>query len=186
MVRIFIGLVGVIIFVLSIFLYKNIKTGEKLAFSLDNQEEAFGFSEIPPCTWEVNPIERVVSENKSQAVVVNFSNATSAACESVISLRAPSFDISPLKEEQDIKLDSGKNGSLSWIITPKKTGVYEIAVSDILNTKVFGITVKNIFGLSTLQARLFSSLGTIFGPMLTVPWWWDRLRRKRENKLSAS
>ena len=153
-----------------------------LAISKDNEEQVFGMIEgIPPCSWDASPPERVVAENKSQAIVIEVASPTDSECESTISLRAPGFDISPYNAEQKIALEAGKEGSLSWILNPRKTGTYEIAVSDILNTKIFGITVTNVFGLNAMQAKIASFGGTLFGPMLTVPWWWDRLRKKKEN-----
>lgn len=180
MLKALIGFGGIVLFLFALFLNNNLKNGEMAAVSLDDEKNAFGIIEGPmPCSWEVSPPERVMSENKSQAFVVEVSNAGDFECESALSLRAPGFDISPSKEEQKISLKVGDSGSISWIISPRKAGNYDIAVSDILNTKIFGINVTNMFGLSAVQAKSASFLGTIFGPMLTVPWWWDRLRQRK-------
>jgi hypothetical protein len=116
--------------------------------------------------------------------VINLHNKSERDCESNISLRAPGFDISPPKEEQKITIPPKNSGSLSWIIIPRKTGSYDLIVADVLNTKIIGITVTNLFGLSPTQAKAFSILGSLFGPMFTVPWWWDRWQRKSKPRTS--
>ena len=143
----------------------------------------------PPCVWDVQQPEKIMSEDKTQSIKVAFKNPAKKTCETYMSLRAPSFDTSPSKDEQKISVPPGKTGSLAWIITPRKTGTYELSVSDILNTRIFGITVTNIFGLNTTQAKVFSMLGTLLGPMLTVPWWvdkWFQRKRKQEPKKEDS
>lgn len=185
MKKMLVGILGIALFLVAILLHFSDKNGEALAIKLDDEKKSYGMigdDVAPPCSWEATPPERVVSENKSTSVTVAVSNTMDVGCESSISLRAPNFDLSPSKEEQKISLTSGSKGSLSWIITPRKTGTFEIAVSDILNSKIFGISVTNVFGLSSMQAKLFSGLGSIFGPMLTVPWWWDRLRGKKQKQ----
>lgn len=172
---------GLLLLVLSFYVNKNIKNSQSSASALDKSQISYGIiMGPPPCSWEVASPERVVSENKTQALQITTSNAGSEPCESVLYLRAPGFDITPNKEEQKISLEAGANGSISWILMPRKVGSYEIAVTDNLETKIFGITVKNLYGLNAVQAKAISFLGTIFGPMLTVPWWWDRLRKKRQ------
>ena len=81
-----------------------------------------------------------------------------------------------MREEQKIALAAGATGSLSWIVSPRRTGTFQIAVSDILNTQILGVTVKDEYGLTAAQAKLLALVGSILGPMLTVPWWLDRFK----------
>lgn len=182
MIKTIIGVGGIVLFLCSIFIYFHLKKSAELASSLDDEKTAYGsIGEGPlPCTWAAQTPERVMAENKTQAVVVEATNIIDEDCESTLSLRAPGFDMAPPKEEQKINLTAGGRGSLSWILTPRKVGTFDITVSDILNTKIFGITVTNVFGLSAVQAKFASIIGTLFGPMLTVPWWWDRLRGRKQ------
>ncbi|MBI4226448.1 hypothetical protein HY612_05040 [Candidatus Roizmanbacteria bacterium] len=182
MFRTFIFIFGLAIFFSGIFLGNNLKKDEKQALALDDKKTIFGFVDEnvpPPCSWEVKSPERVMSENKSQAIIVQLKNTADKECESTLSLRAPGFDLSPGKEDQSINLMVSNKGSLSWIMTPRKTGTFEIAVSDILNTKIFGITVNNMFGFSAGQAKIFSFIGSLFGPMFTIPWWLDKWHRRK-------
>ena len=95
----------------------------------------------------MNAVKSKMSENKTEGLTINLKSPKETECESTISLQAPGFDISPSKEEQTVNLPPAKSGSISWILSPRKTGTYEISVSDQINTKIFGITVNNIFGL---------------------------------------
>lgn len=184
MVKTLIGLIGILLFITSLLIGNNLKKNEKLASTLDDEKHAYGMiGDGPlPCTWDVKSPERVMSENKSQAIVVDVSNTTDEKCESTLTLRAPGFDMSPAEDNQTISLEKTGKGSLSWILIPRKTGSFELAVSDILNTKIFGITVTNIFGLSAPQAKIFSIAGGLFGPMFTIPWWMEKLWNRRKQK----
>lgn len=184
----FIGIVGILLFVFGIFLSNTLRNGERSASSLDGKKTVFGMISDegpPPCSWDAKSPERVMADNKSQAVVIEVKNTDKKTCESILSLQAPSFETSPPKDEQKITVPAGKAGSLSWILTPRKPGTYQIAVSDILNTKIFGITVTNMFGLTATQAKTFSFFSGLLGPMLTVPWWvdkWFQRKKKQEVK----
>lgn len=183
MVKTLLALIGALLFIASITLGLNLRQGNQQALAMDDEKQVFGMISDegpPPCTWAVTEPERVMSENKSQAVVVEAINNFDKDCESILALRAPGFDISPSREEQKISVPASNKGSLSWILTPRKTGTFEVSVSDILNTKILGITVTNVFGLSTTSAKIFSLIGTLLGPMITVPWWWDRWFQRRD------
>lgn len=155
--------------------------GEKMAMEKDRKETVNAFIEgLPACDWKVNTPDRVVSENKSLAIVIKAYNSSDEDCESVVSLQAPGFDLSPSYDEQKIVLPKKGKESKSWILIPRRTGTFEISVSDVINTNIFGITVTNIFGLDAVAAKFISIVGGLFGPMLTVPWWWDRLRQRKK------
>lgn len=180
-----IGIGGIVLLLYGLTLRNNLQNSEVQATKLDGEKHAFaviGDDAPPPCNWEVTEPERVMAENKSQAVVVKTTNNEKKPCESYLSLRAPSFDLSPAKEEQHVTLPAGDKGSVSWILTPRKTGTYEVAVSDIIDTKIFGIAVTNVFGLTAAQAKVFATLSSLLGPMLTVPWWVDKwFQRKKKD-----
>lgn len=175
---------GLILLVVGISLGNTLRQGTSEALAKDGTKKKFGMiaSDIPQCVWDVAEPDRVMAENKSQAVVINTKNPESKPCESFISLRAPDFDMRPPKEEIKVSLPAKRNGSISWIIKPRRTGTYEMAVSDVLNTKILGITVTNVYGLTAGQAKALSTVGSLFGPMLTVPWWWDWYRRRKQKQ----
>lgn len=182
MIRAFLGVVGLFLLIASVLFWINLQKSEKLAFSLDKKETRFaemGGDMLLPCSWEVNIPERVITDNRSQAILINTKNLMSSNCESTLSLRAPGFDMNPPLEQQSITLPSKSKGSISWIISPRSAGTYQIAVSDITNSKIFGITVTNMFGLNAIEAKILSILGSLFGPMLTIPWWWEKWFKRK-------
>ncbi len=183
MVRNFIGGFGLVLFLASLLLGIGVLAGEQRASSLDDEQtiHAAISEDLPPlCSWDVNLPERIMAENRSQAVVVRAANSADRECQSALAFRAPGFDVSPAKEEQKIAIPAGGNGSLSWILTPRRTGTFQITVSDLLNTRVMGIDVTDVYGLTAVQAKLVSLVGGLFGPMLTMPWWVEKWRRRKE------
>lgn len=181
-----IAILGILLLLLSVTLGQRVFNGEKNASSKDDTQKKYGMiadDGSPMCNWDASLSEKVISENKSQAILINVKNPNKKTCESTVSLRAPGFDLSPNKEEQKITVESSSSGSLSWILSPRKSGTFEISVSDPLNTKIFGITVTNTFGLTASQAKLFSIIGSIFGPMFTLPWWAEKFwSRRKQNQ----
>ncbi len=181
MIKTLLGILGILLFLISAGFGFTLLQSNKQAALLDDQKTSYGMiAEGPlPCVWETSLKEKVTAENKSQAIIIQATNSTDEKCESKISLRAPGFDISPAKEEQDISLAPKAKGSFSWILTPRKTGTFEITVSDVMDTRVLGITVKNMYGLTGPQAQLFSIIGSLFGPMFTIPWWMEKLLARK-------
>jgi hypothetical protein len=185
MTRTLIGGFGLALFLASLLLGVGVLAREWRASSLDDKQTAHGMisEELPPlCSWEATLSERVMAENRSQAVVVRTANPADRECQVTLAFRAPGFDVSPAKEEQKVALPAGGKGSLSWILTPRRTGAFQITVSDILNTQVMGIDVTDVYGLTAIQAKLFSLIGSLFGPMLTMPWWVERWRQRKEKR----
>jgi hypothetical protein len=183
--RTILAVAGVLLFLVGLVLAFSLIVGALRAASLDetNTIHAALSEDAPPfCMWEASISARVMTQNTSQAVLVKVSNPADRECQSTISLRAPGFDISPAREEQKIALAAGGAGSLSWIVTPHRTGTFQIAVSDILNTQILGVTVKDEYGLTATQAKLLALVGSFFGPMLTVPWWVDKLNLRKPKR----
>lgn len=186
MTKKFLALLGIFLFILATLLSLKLKNAKKKAVSLDDKKSIFAnvSEDTPPaCNWNVKTPDRVMTENTSQAIIVETSNSSKKNCETYLSLRAPGFEVDPAKDEQKLNLKPNNKGSISWIISPRKTGNYDIALSDILNTKTFGISVTNMFGLNAFQAKVASIIGSLFGPMFTIPWWWDRLRKRKPEKI---
>ena len=182
------GLIGLVIFFAAIGIGAVLLVMNQNAQSRDHSDEKHGVvvSDYPPCVWELSIPQRILSENNSQTIVVNTTNATDTECQSQLTLLAPGFDVNPRKEFQTIAAKSQAKGSVAWIVIPHKSGEFDIAVSDGLNTQALGITVTNVLGLTATQAQLCSILGTLLGPMLSVPWWVDRWQKRKRPKEQAA
>lgn len=185
MKRMLFGFLGVMILAVSMWGLYALWQAERSALARDQKKTSYGMigeDDPPPCTWELTEPERVLSENKTQAILIPVTNPHDIPCATELSFRAPGFDISPSREQQQISLPVKGTGSLSWIVAARRTGTYELAVADPFTSKIVGVTVTNAFGLNAWQAKLASIAGSIFGPMLTVPWWWDRLKGRKRHR----
>ncbi len=142
-----------------------------------------------PCTHPlagVHVSERTMAESESQALIVYVKNPDAEECTATVAINAPNFDISPYENKQNITLPGSGNGSLSWILTPKKVGVFEVSIAAGFDGQVIGISVTNLIGLSSTQAQIISYFGSFLGPMLTAPWWYERWkeRKTKDKKIS--
>ena len=184
MVRSAAGLVGLSLFVFAIGAGIVIFGISQSAQFRDHFNKGYGIvsGDTPPCLWEINSPQRVLSEDTSHTITINATNGTDTNCASALTLLAPGFDVSPRKEAQTVTAKPKGQGSVAWIITPQKSGSFEIAVTDGIDTRVIGVTVTNLLGLTATQAQLFAAVGTLFGPMLTVPWWFERLQQRKRQQ----
>jgi len=181
------GLVGLAIFIIATCVAALLLTTSQQARARDHTNTRFGVvsSGTPLCVWEVALPQRVLAEDNSQFLVVNATDPAKTDCQSSLTLLAPGFDISPHKEEQILTAKSQGSGSIFWIVTPHKPGSYEIALSDGINTRVLGVTVTNLLGLTALQAQILTTLGTLLGPVITIPWWLERWQQRKRVRLET-
>ena len=180
--------VGATIFAIALLLGAYLLLAGWRAQSRDRHESKHGVivSDFAPCVWDVGMAQRVLSENNSQTVEVNTENLIDAECRSELTLLAPGFDVSPRKETLLLTAQPKSSGSIAWIVAPKSTGSYEIAVSDGIDTRTVGVTVTNALGLTATQSQILTFLGSLFGPMLTVPWWFDRWQQRKRARAQTS
>ncbi len=125
--------------------------------------------------------KRIMSKTDSQALTAVLSNSDrNEDCEVVVSLNAPNFNISPHEPDRIINLPPQKRATISWILSPRELGTFEVEVSAALSSQIVGIKVTdNVIGpLSPLWVKVLSSIGYILGPMLTVPWWYEQWKKR--------
>jgi hypothetical protein len=175
------GLAGLVIFLLAIGAGALLLSTHQSAQSRDHRDTSFGMvsSDTPLCIWEVDLSQRVLTEDNSQTIVIKATNPAEIDCQSVLTLLAPGFDVSPHKDEQTVTAKPKGQGSIAWIVTAQKPGTFEIAISDGIDTHVMGVTVTNLLGLTALQVQIFAILGALFGPMFSIPWWFDRWQQRK-------
>lgn len=176
-----VAIIGLVIFLIAVAVGISLFVMQQQARLLDHEDTGFGVivGDYPPCIWEVDLSHRVLSENKSQTIIVNATNDMDVECQSLLTLLAPGFDISPRKDEQIISADANSRGSVAWVVASDEAGEYEIAITDGVDTRVLGVTVTNLFGLTAVQLQVLAVIGSILGPMMTVPWWLERVQRKK-------
>ena len=144
--------------------------------------------EIPICDKPLDEVVikyRIMSENDSQSIVAILSNKSNKACAVFLRILAPNFTVSPLIQDTQLPsmfLNPGEVSHQIWILTPEKTGTFDISISANNSGKIIGLTVKNLLGLSPTQTQVLSYIGSAFGPMLTIPWWMEKLQIKNRKK----
>lgn len=188
MTRKWLAIVGAAVFAIALLLGAYLLLTSWRAQSRDRHEHKLGVivSDFAPCVWDVGMAQRVLSENNSQTVVVRTENLTDAECQSELSLLAPGFDVSPRKETLALRAQPKNSGSIAWIVVPKSIGSFELAISDGIDTRTLGVTVTNALGLTATQSQVLTFLGSLFGPMLTAPWWFDRWQQRKRARAQAS
>jgi hypothetical protein len=126
---------------------------------------------------------KTMSENDSQTLRVHFSNINSEPCVITVALDAPNFDIGTLGATRSLTLPpNSTTAELAWVITAKKVGTFEIAIQSESDTAHTGITVLNVLGLAPWQLQIFSLVSTLFGPMLTAPWWYEQFKGRQSKR----
>jgi hypothetical protein len=183
------AILGGFLIIVALVMVSSLFVSNVQAILVDSESRSFGMvsDEAPPfCSWEATEPERVMSEDETQAIVVKVVNPAEEECATTLKLAAPGFELSPPESEYEINLPPKITGTVSWIIAPHKTGTYSISLSDPLSTKIYGIQVTNIFGLSTFWAQVLSGVGTVLGPALTFPWWWEKWLQRKQKPVDVS
>lgn len=152
-----------------------VTTGElgRLYYYAKSRDDASMLMSALPCRHprlSVIPEKRIMSEKESQIVTVIVRNTEPRACDLTIEFVAPQFDLGGAENKHEIHLNVLEERKITWIIAPKETGDYQLAVSSGLVRKYFGITVTNILGIPAFWAKIFAVIGGILGPMATLPW----------------
>lgn len=134
---------------------------------------------------DVSISRRIMSKNDSLAVTaVLFNSDKNENCEVAISLNAPKFNIKPDDESKIIILPPKKTATTSWILSPRQLGTFEVAVSAELSTEIVGIKVSD--NLMDLFPAWATFICYVFGPMFTVPWWYERWRERKNSAKSEN
>ena len=128
--------------------------------------------------------KRTITENESTSITIFLSNQSAKPYAETITLLAPNFSSNPSATSKKLIVPVGqKSASATWILTPQKTGSYELGVTSLKSkgTVVLGIVVTNVLGLTPLQAQILAYIGSAFGPILTVPWWLEVWQKRKKN-----
>jgi hypothetical protein len=182
------GAIGLALLVVGVVLAAAMAVNAAQVAGLDkfNVQQGMVLGE-PPCAWQADVSDRVMSENETRVVQVLMRTAMPETCRSEVRLSAPGFVHAPRNETQVLAVPAGRTGSIAWALTPNKTGNFDILLADDLTTQTIGLRVTDVLGLSAGQAKVLSTIGSILGPMCTAPWWIDKWlqRRNKRNEKAA-
>lgn len=184
-----IAIVGVVLFVIGLLGWLAFRQARAMALSVDSGNLLQPPIEGPGCpelTAVVNLERRVMTENESQALVVNLSLPEGINCAVTVSLLAPNFLISPPETSRVATVPAGSDIDVAWVISPQDVGTYEVVIVVDERSETRGITVTNTLGLTATQAQILSIIASFLGPMLTAPWWYERWRERKKEKEEAA
>jgi hypothetical protein len=176
---------GIVLFSVGIGLALVLWSSAARAYSSDIRWLPQGAVSAPSCQHplaEVNIARRVISESDSESLSVVLGNDTPEESEIYVHLSAPNFDISPTDDSRTVDVPPAQSVTIVWILSPRKSGSFQVAVTAGLDSAVVGLTVTDVLGLTPQQAKILSLVATFLGPMLTAPWWYDRIKESRAKK----
>lgn len=126
--------------------------------------------------------KRIMSEQESQLLQLFLRTESPTSCTAVVELNVVNFNVSPSGSQREVMLRPETTSALTWVISPQQTGQYTVAitVNDAIIT--LGITVTTVLGLTAAQAQVVSVVGTLLGPMLTIPWWYEQWQKRKKEK----
>lgn len=131
---------------------------------------------------EADVEKRIMSEQESQLLQIFLRTNSPTNCTAVVDLNVVNFNVSPSETHREVMLRPEITSALTWVISPQKTGQYTIAITVNEAIITLGITVTTVLGLTAAQAQAVSVIGTLLGPMLTIPWWYEQWQKRKKEK----
>ncbi len=176
---------GIIILAASLAFFAVFRQDINQARNLDEVLENPNLPERPgPCLQLLADVaieRRVMTDRESQALTIDLHNENNIDCTTDVAVHAPDFRTSPLENTLTVEVPAGSRTQLVWILSPRRSGTYQVAVAVGGEAELIGLSVTNVLGLTVAQAQIVSLFGTILGPMLTLPWWIGWWRRRRSS-----
>lgn len=109
------------------------------------------------------------------------------SCDAQVELYAPAFVITPAEASRTVEVPVlPKTASVGWVLTPTKVGTHKIVVQAGNTIATIGISITNNLGLPLWVTKYLSVIIAFFGPALTFPWLYDRIKAFWEKKKTAS
>jgi len=134
----------------------------------------------------VNPLLHIMQFQRSFVVGESYNiqisvvNESESTCEANIEVDAAAFDVKP--DKKTITLQPGKTVDLHLNISPKSVGDQVINVTANGAESSVNFVVRDAHLLNRWQSLALSLVSSVGGPLLTVPWWIEFLRKRRTEK----
>ncbi len=191
MTKTIIAILGVLLFVLGLISLLLLQQDRIAAESVDGSFASGVGAQPGHCrdiVQEVSLSKRVMTEKESQTLRVVLAKVEAGEiCNTTVRLAALDFELAPAATERVVALEPGGTPVvLLWILKPKETGSFEIAVTAGEQTEVLGIVVTNVLGLTAVQVQILSYISSFLGPMLTAPWWYEQWEKRQKAKREAA
>lgn len=181
MARKILAICGVILILGGVGLHFHIRSASSDARALDNFEAPTSRGKCSTPLEGVNISKRTISIKDTLGLTAILRNSEkNEDCEVAININAPNFKISPNEPDRIIDLPLREEATTSWILSPRGLGTFEVAVSAELSSQIIGIKVSN--NPMDLVPAWVPLITYLFGPMLTVPWWYEQCQKRKNQK----
>ena len=177
--------VGIVLLAIGLLLYLLLSLNYQNAMEMDGvvSSQAPVFEAMcSQVAIEADVEKRIMSEQESQLLQLFLRTASPTNCTAVVDLNVVNFNVSPSETHREVMLRPEITTALTWVISPQKTGQYTIAVTVNDAIITLGITVTTVLGLTAAQAQAVSVFGTVLGPMLTIPWWYEQWQKRKKEQ----
>ena len=131
-----------------------------------------------PCHLEFLPIERVQQVGQSFTIVAVVRPTEGEGCEIAVEAYASAFKVEP-KQFSRSEARGPRARKLHFNVLPKEPGKQELSFGNASETYTFEIEVRQYPFVPAKISFWFPMLGGVFGGMLTIPWWLERVRKKK-------
>jgi hypothetical protein len=141
---------------------------------------------VPLCQVKLLNMDRHVRVHQSFNLIVEaILGGKDTACESTLQVLATAFDVEPHAAKVVLKNDQIRRVYFNFL--PKEAGSQQIVV---INTTKDGDGTEIVRQVSVYEYPFippgisfwFSTIATVFGGILTIPWWLERLHRKSSSE----
>jgi hypothetical protein len=159
------------------------------SLSLDSIVALASKTTLPSCKplISVELPRHVMAEGESQVLAVTLENTATESCEVRAMINAANFVVQPSEEFRTSVPPVGKGTTqLAWSIAPQTKGEQQLVISIASGLEArqarVSILVTDVWGFKPRVAQFFSLLGVVMGPMLTVPYWYEKWRSREERR----
>jgi hypothetical protein len=189
--KIIIAILGILLLLLGLSSLLLLRQDRLSALEVDtnfNQSESAQPDSCRNIIQTVALSNRVMTEKESQTLRIVLANTEGVeTCHTAVRLAAVNFEVAPPAAERLVALEPGGNPvTLLWILKPKETGSFELAVTAGSETWILGIVVTNVLGFTAVQVQILSYISSLLGPMLTAPWWYEQWQKRQAAKIEAA
>jgi len=138
---------------------------------------------LPPCEVTPDKGERVVNNGTSFALMVTVKPITALACHADVSISAPAFDVEPDSQTFDLPDKQGNQSkAFTFLLVPKQPGTQLVTVNSQARQDMLYYQVKPSEFVPAWMNPFIGPVLSLFGPILTIPWWIDRREKKKKEK----
>jgi hypothetical protein len=159
-----------------------------------------GMAKISPvlCVVDIQPLERKLRLHHSFVLEASVSNHSFEPCEASVTASATAFDVKP--EVQQIAIGSSKENPklLYFSVLPNHPGEQSLIIkaeikygilgrsSVVSKTQFLHFNVYEYPYIPPAASAWFPSLASLFGGLLTIPYWIERRQKKQEKQAAAA